>query len=219
MKIVAQKREVAGKKVKTLRSQEIVPASVYGPKKPSTNIQLDKKPFLKLFKTVGFNKFFDLQIEDGKPAKVLVKEIQKHPVTDKLISVSLYQVDEDRKITVEVPVHFLGEAPAVKQNLGFLIHQMDTIAVHCYPKDLPNDIELDISGLENPGDAITVGDVSSKFAEGVELASDMDVTSSIVMIAAPQKEEEVVAPVAEGVEGAEGTAPAEVEAASEEKAE
>lgn len=222
MKLEAQKREITGKKVKNLRSEGIVPATVFGPKKPSANVQVDKKEFIKLFRKVGYNKFFDLVVGDSAPAKVLVKEIQKHPVNDNLISIGLYQVDENRKITVEVPVTFIGEAPAVKLNLGFIIHNMSSIAVYCLPKDLPSGFEIDITKLENIGDAITVGDIP--LPEGVELDSDMDPTSAIVFIAAPQKEE-VVEPtaeeVAEGTEGAEGAAAtAEGTAApTEEKAE
>lgn len=210
MKLEAQKREVSGKKVKLLRAKEIVPASVYGPKKPSTNIQVDKKAFLKLFKTVGFNRFFDLEVEGGKTSKVLVKEIQKNPVTDRLYSVNFYQVDEDTKITVEVPVHFIGESPAVKQNLGFLITQMDSVALHCFPKDLPSELVVDIEKLENPGDAITVGDI--QLAENVDLDSSMDKTTAIVYIGTAQKEE-----VVEEVVPAEGEATAEGAAAAPEE--
>lgn len=208
MKIKAQKRELLGKKVKRLRLDGIVPASVFGPKKESSSIQLDKKDFIKLFKTVGYSKFFDLEVEGDKAAKVLVKDIQKHPVNDTLISVSFYQVDEDSKITVEVPVEFTGESPAVRQNLGFLIQQASTIALHCYPKDLPNHLEVDLSTLVEPGDAITVGDI--KLPENVDLDSSMEVTAALVYIGTGQKEETApaVAEVAEGATPAEGAAPA-----------
>jgi len=199
MKLQANKREITGKKVKNLRSEGLTPASVFGPTKKSENIQMNKKDFIKLFKNVGYNKFFDLEIDDAKPVKVLVKEIQKHPVTDSLISVALYQVDENRKITVEVPVTFIGEAPAVRLNLGFLIHQMDAVAVHCFPKDLPTGFDIDITKLENAGDAVSVGDI--KLPEDVEFDSSMDETSAIVYIGTAQKEEEVVAPVEAVAEG------------------
>lgn len=207
MKLQANKREITGKKVKNLRSEGLTPAVVFGPTKKSENIQINKKDFIKLFKNVGYNKFFDLEVDGGKTVKVLVKEIQKHPVTDSLISVGLYQVDENRKITVEVPVTFVGEAPAVKLNLGFLIHQMDAVAVHCFAKDLPSGFEIDISKLENPGDAVTVGEL--KLPEDVELDSSMDATSAIVYIGTAQKEEEEVKPAEEvTAEGAAAATPA-----------
>jgi len=205
MKISASKRELTGKKVKNIRKEGSVPGSVYGPNKASENIQVDKKELIKLFKQVGYNQFFDLEITGEKPAKVLIKYIQVHPVSYEIKSVSFYQVDEHRKITVEVPVKFVGDSPAIKQNLGFLIEQLDTVAVHCLPKDLSTEILVDISTLEKPGDAITVGQL--KLGENVELDSSMDPTTAIVYIGTAQKEE-VEAPVATEAtaEGAEGTA-------------
>lgn len=206
MKIKAQKRDVVGKNVKRLRAEGLVPASVFGPKKPSANIQVDKKEFIKLFKNVGYSKFFDLEVGDDRPAKVLVKDIQKNPINDNLVSISFYQVDEESKITVEVPIEVVGESPAIKLNLGFLIQQADTIAVHCYPKDLPTKLEIDISVLANPGDAITVGDI--KLPENVDLDSSMEPTAALIYIGTGQKEEveETPAVEAEGEATAEGAA-------------
>jgi large subunit ribosomal protein L25 len=214
MKLTANLREVTGKKVKTLRNEGIVPASIYGPKRASTNIQVDKKEFIKIFKEVGFSNFFELAVGQDKPVRVLVKSFQKNPVTDHLISVDFYQVAEDTKITVAVPVELIGEAPAVKLNLGFLVTPMDQVELHCFPKDLPNAIQIDISKLENVGDAITVGSI--ELAENVELASSMEPTSPIAIIVAAQKEEEEPKPAEteEGAETPEGTATAEGAAAT-----
>jgi len=214
MKIEAKKREVIGKKVKNIRSTGLVPAAVYGPKKASANIQVDKKDFIKIFKEAGFNKFVDLVIEEEKASRVLIKDVQVHPISFEIKSISFYQIDEDRRITVEIPVTFVGESPAVKQNLGFLIHQLDTIAVHCLPKDLPSNLKVDVSTLEKPGDAITVGQLF--LGEGVELDSGMDKTTAITYIGTAQKEEVVVASTTEsttvaGATPAVGTTPATAE--------
>ncbi len=199
MKLQAKKRELTGKKTKRLRLEELVPGSVYGPKRASENLVVDKKELKQVFSKVGGNKFFDLELEDQKPVKVLIKDIQIHPVSDKYLSVSFYQVAEDRKMNVEVPVNIIGESPAVKQNLGFLIVQSDQLGVHCLPKDLPNEITIDISKLENPGDAITVEQI--QLPEDVEWDSSIDLSSAVVYIAQPQKEEVEEAPVEEVVEG------------------
>lgn len=220
MKITVQKREVLGKKSKTLRSQDLVPGVVFGPNIQPQNVQVDRKELVTLYKKVGYSKFFDLDIEGGKPAKVLIKEFPKHPITDQYLNVNFYQVAEDRKITVEVPITFEGEAPAVKLNLGFLITPIERIAVHCYPKDLPTELKVDLNKLENTGDAVTVGDIA--LPEEVELDSSMDATSAVVFIAAAQKEEVDETPVAElDADGnpivAEGEAAAGAEEAKEEE--
>jgi len=224
MKITVQKREVTGKKTKDLRKEGVVPGVVFGPNIEVKNIQVNAKELTTLFKKVGHSKFFDLEVEGEKPVKVLIKEMPRNPVTDQYLNVNFYQVAEDRKITVEVPVHFTGEAPAVKLNLGFLITPLEHINLHCYPKDLPTELVVDLGNLENVGDATTVGDI--KLPENVELSSDMDPTSAVVFIAAAQKEEVEETPVvevdadgnpivAEGAEGA--TAEAGAEAEKEEK--
>ena len=205
MKLKAQKREIVGKKSKLIRTEGLVPGSVYGPKRASTSIQVDRKELISIYKKVGGNKFFDLEIEgEAKPAKVLVKDITIHPVTDQYMDVSFYQAAEDRKLNVEVPVIIHGEAPAVKLNLGFLINQFDAITVHCLPKDLPSSIEIDISNLNQPGDAITLDTI--QLPEGVEWDSSVDATSAVVYIASFQKEEVVVEAPVEAVEGEEGAA-------------
>lgn len=206
MKLQAKKRELVGKKTKRLRVDNLVPGSVYGPKRASENLVVDKKELKQIFSKVGSNKFFDLELEDQKAVKVLIKDIQIHPVSDQYLSVSFYQVAEDRKMNVEVPVNIIGESPAVKLNLGFLIVQSSELGVHCLPKDLPNEIVIDISKLENPGDAITVEQI--QLPEGVEWDSSIDPSSAVVYIAQPQKEEvEEVAP--ETTEEGEATATTE----------
>jgi len=206
MKLKATKREIIGKKSKHIRTIGLVPASVYGPKRDSTSIQVDRKELIAIYKKVGYNKFFDLEIEgETKPAKVLIKDITIHPVTDVYMDVSFYQAAEDRKLNVEVPVIINGEAPAVKQNLGFLITQFDAITVHCLPKDLPSSIEIDISNLMEPGDSISL--TSIQLPEDVEWGSGVDPSSAVVYIASFQKEEVVEEVVtAEPAEGAGGSA-------------
>ncbi len=202
MKLEATNRQVLGKRVKNLRLGGLAPASVYGPKKKAESIAVDEKKFSKLFEKVGFNKFFELEVENEKPSRVLIKDVHYHPVKDYIYNISFYAIDEDRKISVDVPINLVGEAPAVKQNLGFLVQQAETVAVYCLPKDLPDHFEVNIEKLESTGDSINLETLT--LPEGVEFDSDVDPNSAIVYIAAFQKEivEEAPAPV-EGEEGAE----------------
>ncbi len=213
MKLTAKKREITGKKVKNLRAQGIVPATIYGPKRVSENIQIDRKEASAVFKQVAFNKFFTVEIDGEKPVKALFKEVTIHPLKSEVLNIGFYQIDEDSKITVEVPIHFTGEAPAVKQNLGFLVTSMDTVAVHCYPKDLPDNFEIDLSTLENVGDSVQVATIT--LPAEVEFDASVDVNAALVYIAAAQKvEEEPVAAEAELNEDGTPKVPAEGEAAA-----
>jgi large subunit ribosomal protein L25 len=208
MKLKAEKRDIKGKQVKLLRTEGDAPASIYGPKRKSVSITINQKEFFKVFDKVGFNKIFDLDIEgEAKTSKVLVKDIQQHPTKDYIYDVSFYQIDEDSKITVEVPVEIVGEAPAVKLNLGFLVTPLESVALYCFPKDIPNSIVVDISTLENPGESIALNTID--LGEDVALDSSVDPSIVLASIAAPQKEEEVVAETEEGAESVEGEEGAE----------
>lgn len=216
MKLAAKTREITGKKVKNLRAQGIVPATIYGPKRVSTNIQVDRKEASKVFSEVGSNQFFTLDIEGDKAVKALFKEVTLHPLKNEVLNLGFYQIDEDSKISVEVPIHFIGEAPAVKANLGFLVTTMDSVLVHCLPKDLPPFFEVDLSGLSNEGDSVAVSAI--QLPEGVEFDAGVGEEASLAYIASAQKVIEEEAPVvAEGELNEDGTpkTPAEGEAVAE----
>ncbi len=203
MKLNAQKRTVSGKKVKYLRAEGIIPATIYGPKRDSESIQFNEKDFQKAFDKASYNKFIELTIDDAKPVRVLVKEVNYDPIKDNIQDVSIYQIDEDRKISVEVPIILLGEAPAVKQKLGFLVHQTENVTVYCLPKDLPEKFEISVESIETTNDTISLEDL--KLPEGVEFDSGVDPHSAIAYIATDQKEIVEEEAPAEGEEGAEGT--------------
>ncbi len=209
-------RELVGKKVKNIRAEGNSPVALYGPKYSAQNFSVNEREFKKTFADVGYSKLFDVEIEGGEKEKVLVKEVQIHPVTDQVLSVSLYVIDKNTPITTEVPIVLIGLAPAQDLGVGFAGQSLDTLAIKCLPADLPSHIEVSIENLAAVGDTITVGQI--KLPQGVELDSNVDATTSVVSVFGDQKElveEEVAAapeldaegnpiPVAEGAEGAEG---------------
>lgn len=220
MKLSANKRETVGKKVKKLRREGITPAAVFGSHRASTNIEFNTKEFSKIFKEAGFNQFFDLELEGEKPIKVLVKDIQVHPVTDEIWNVGLYEVKLNEEVTVDVPVELTGESQAVKLNTGFLVTQMETIKIKALPNNIPAIIVVDVSKLDNPGDNVLVSSLA--LGEGVELDPGIDPEQAVVYVQTAQmaEEPEEEAAPAEGVEGAEATAEGgEATAEGEEKAE
>lgn len=208
MALKAQKREIAGKKVKTLRVKDLIPASLYGAQRsPSINLMISKKDLMKTIKDNGYSKVFELEVEgESKPVNVVFKEIQTNSVTGFVIHTSLHQVEMDKKITAEIPVIFEGVSMAVKNNLGLLITSLDKISVSCLPKDLPEHITVDVGTLNNVGDVISLDKI--KLPAGVEVGHGTPHDAVLIYISAPQKiEEEVaVATTTEGVEGAEGAA-------------
>lgn len=197
MLLKADKREVVGKKVKQLREQKLLPAVLYGPNRKSLSIVLDPMEFSKLFKDVGYSKLFDLDLNNEK-IKVLVKDLQKNPLTDEFIHIDLYQVNMKKEITAEIPLDFTGESFAVKNNIGLLVHPSVSISVTCLPGDLPASLEVCLDVLKEIGDSILAKDI--KLPEGVVLANDVLPESSVAYIAAPQKTVEEEPTSEEGTE-------------------
>ena len=210
--------QVQRAEVKKLRATGRVPATIYGRIGQPQNLEvvLDELNHL-LHHSVSENLLVDLNVEQDVRAKrlALVQDIQHHPLTGKVVHVDFHEVAEDEKVTVSVPLETTGEAVGVKTGGGSLEHVLHKIKVRCFPKDLPEQIVVDVTALEI-GKAIHLGDV--KAPEGVELLGDKHLT--LVSVAAPRAEE-VVAPTdatkAAGdvemtkekkEEGAEGAAPA-----------
>lgn len=210
MVLKSQKREVVGKGVKNLRKQNLIPASVYGPKQPTINLALEKKEFKALFKEVGFTKLFDLEMPDGKAEKVLLKDVQYDYLGAEILHVSIYKVDMEQKIATFLPVSFTGLSMAVKNNLGILVTSVSQVEVKCLPNKIPEGIVVDINGLDNVGDKIFVKDI--KLPEGVELVGSHAKDIVLAAISAPQKAIEEETKIAEGEEAA----PSEGEAKTEE---
>lgn len=190
----AQKRIVYGRKVKAIRSQGLVSASVYGKKTPTLSLQLSAKDFLKLFTQVGESTLIYLNVESEKePRPVLVSETTYHPVTQSLINVSFHQVDLKEKVTAPVSIVMAGESPAVKDKLGILVQQLDEVEIEALPTDMPEHITIDLSSLLEVNSQITIADLKLNSSK---LSVKSDPETIIVKIEALAKEEvKEVAPV------------------------
>jgi len=191
IKLTVEKRKITGRKVKALRRTGILPANVYGKKNKSLAVQLEAKSFLPVFKEVGETGLIELKVADEKEARpVLIHNVQFHPVDETPLHVDFYQVDLKEKVTTKVPVELIGESPAVKDKIGILIQPLSEVEVEALPADLPEKIEVNISGLKAINDAVAVSDV--KLPEGVKVLTEgKEVLAKIEPLA---KEEEVVAP-------------------------
>ncbi len=196
-----------------------MPATIYGRQAKPQNLEVNSKEFADLLHhAVSENLLVDLSVENDARSKrlALVQEIQHHPLDGKVLHVDFHEVAENEKVTVQVPVETTGEAAGVKTGGGVLEHVLFKLKVRCLPKNLPEQIVIDVTALEI-GKSIHLGDI--KAPEGVEILGDKHIT--VVAVAAPRAEEEVVAtdaaaPAAGDVEmtkekkeeGAEGAAPA-----------
>jgi len=198
MKSVALKAyprsQVQRAEVKKLRASGRVPATIYGRQAAPQNLEVNSKEFADLLNhSVSENLLVDLSVESDARAKrlALVQEIQHHPLNGKVLHVDFHEVAETEKVTVLVPVETTGESVGVKTGGGTLEHILFKLKVRSLPKDLPEQIVLDVSALEI-GKSIHIGDI--KAPEGVEILGDKHIT--VVAVSAPRAEEEVAATTA-----------------------
>jgi len=153
---------------------------------------------------------------DGDLQRAVLRDVQMHPYKAQVLHLDFQRVSRKDSITMTVPFHFVGEdvAPGVKIDAGIMTHSMTSIDVTCLGSDLPEYIEVDVSGLELGG-SVHLGEI--KLPEGVQLAStiqESDLELSVASVLAPKKATVVEdEETAEGEEGAEGEAPAEGDSA------
>jgi large subunit ribosomal protein L25 len=195
MKSVALKAyprsQVQRAEVKKLRASGRVPATIYGRQAKPQNLEVNSKEFADLLNhSASENVLVDLSVENDARSKrlALVQEIQHHPLDGKVLHVDFHEVAENEKVTVQVPVETTGEPVGVKVGGGVLEHVLFKLKVRSLPKNLPEQIVVDVSSLEI-GKSFHLGDIQAP--EGVEILGDKHIT--VVAVAAPRAEEEVVA--------------------------
>jgi large subunit ribosomal protein L25 len=209
VKVVAQPREVKGAGARRLRHSGVIPAIVYGSGKEARMIQLNAHDFdLALKGHMGEHMVMDLEVGGDKPLKVLLKEIQQHPVSHKIIHADFNEISMTKKHRIETPVKLVGEPFGVTQQGGILEPITRSIEVECLPTDIVEFFALDVSNL-HIGDSLLAANIEIDKTKYAVLTSP---DQAIVKVSAPKAEEEV-APVA--VEGA----PGEPEVITEKKVE
>ncbi len=209
-------RTTVGRHVSGLRRQGLVPGIIYGHSVKPLTVEIPGKDFARMFHRAGRSHLLQLRVEGERVARpVLIKELQINPRTAEPVHVDFFQVNLLEKLTVQVPVVLVGEAPATKFNAGELLHLIHQLEVSCLPDAIPGEIDIDVSGLAEIDDAVRISEV--QLPEGVELAAALDPDEVIAKIAAPRVQEEEAAPEAE--EGAEVAAEGEAQAESESSSE
>jgi len=201
-------REALGKKVRFLRRQGIMPVHLFGHGIESMALQCDSAELRHVMAEAGKTRLINLKIGRArKPRNVVVREIQRNPRTSELLHVDFYQVRMEEKIKVDVPIVLVGEAPALKSKTNMLVQELSTLAIECLPDKIPASVEVDLSSLEGPEEALHVRDLV--LGDGVTVLDDPDHVVAKISILPTEKLEEVVAEKV--VEAEEVPTPAEEE--------
>jgi len=211
-----ESRDLQGKaNSRRLRRTGMVPAVLYGAGRDPRAISLNQNTLMHQMEKEAFYTSI-ISLKEGENTQpVIVKDVQRHPAKRQVLHVDFQRILEDEEITLNVPIHFLGEEASigVKQQGGEVARLMTEIEVSCLPKDLPEFIELDISHMEL-NQLLHLSDVAAP--EGVtfvDLAHERD--PAVISINPPRREEEEVEAAEEEILAAaaegEGEAPAEDE--------
>jgi large subunit ribosomal protein L25 len=196
--LTAETRAQTGKGVaRSLRRQGRIPAVIYGHARQPQPLSISAREFERLLERIaGENTVVELVL-DGKPARTLIREIQRDPIKRNVLHVDFQELVAGERVTVHIPIVLEGTAPGVKAG-GILNQVMQELTCRVDPLQMPSHIAVDVSGL-TIGHSIHVGEVV--VPEGVEVLDDPGAT--VAVVSAP-KAAEAVAP-----------APGEVEAAAE----
>ncbi|OGD84968.1 hypothetical protein A2165_04570 [Candidatus Curtissbacteria bacterium RBG_13_40_7] len=222
--LTAQVRKVFGRKVKSLRKEDFIPAHVFGHKIKTIHVQVKAGEFSKVFDKVGETGIVDLSV-DGEKRPVLIRNLQIHPVTDQPLHIDFYQVNLTEKVKVNVPIEVVGESPAVEKKIGLLLTPVSEVEIEALPADIPEKIEIDISKLANVGDETKVKDLPVDRTK-VEILAEPElvvvqigelVTKEMEAVEAEIEAEqaEAAAEAGEAAEAVEGAEEAKEEAAPE----
>lgn len=209
-KIKAENRTALGRKVKKIRKEGFIPATIYGKGLESKSIQFLGVELEKLFEEVGESTLVNLVLEN-ETLPILFRNPQYHVIDGNLIHIDCYKVNLKEKISAMVPIEFIGESQAVKDG-NTLVTVTDEIEIEALPADLPEKIEVDLTVLETLESVINVADIKIDLSK-LEIKTDKE--QLIAKVEEPRAEEEIVAPVEEEV--APGDVPAMNQKTEEEK--
>jgi large subunit ribosomal protein L25 len=183
-------RTVTGKKVKQLRRQGLVPASICGKGVPNQNVQINARDFALIYRQVGRTALVDLQIPRARAQSAFVRQVQRNPVNGQFIHVDFRVVDLRVEMTADVPVVTVGENTLVERGQGVVVLPHATLSVKGLPTALPQTIEIDISRLEDFDSVIHVRDLA--LDSNVEILTPEDEAVATLTPSTTQADEEEI---------------------------
>jgi large subunit ribosomal protein L25 len=203
--LTVDKRNILGKKNRSLRRHGITPVHVFGHGIESQSLQCDTHELMQIIAHAGETRLIKLKVKGEKtPKNVFIKEVQKDPFGKELFHVDFYQVRMDEKMEVSVPIILTGESPLMRDKNRMLSHGIQELSISCTPDKVPPQIEVDITVLEDLEQAIFVKDI----ALDPDITINDDLEQMVVKVAEVGVVEE---PEAVAEEEAEAEAAAEVE--------
>lgn len=185
-----ENRTLVGKKVNRLRREGILPATVYGKGVGPLTVQLNARGFSEAYRRAGKTTLVDLTIPGQKAQSAFIHSLQRHPVTRAILHADFLVVDLRTEITVEVPIHLVGESELVNRGDAMLNQVLNTVDVRALPAELPPYVEVDISGLDSMDKSIHVRDIPA-LEKGTILTEEDELVVSLTPARVEEEEEAV----------------------------
>lgn len=185
----ATPRELLGKKVKILRWENQIPAVCYGRKIKPIPLTINKRELQQIAREAGESTIINLEIPKQKSLKVIIRDLQRHPVSEEIIHADLFNIDMSQELQTEIPLEFVGTPPAVEELEGNLITNKDAVKVECLPDKLVSKIEVNVSILKTFEDLIHIKDLI--IPEGIKVLDEGE--DVVVQVTPPRSEEELKA--------------------------
>lgn len=187
LELTAQKRDINGKKVKTLRKTGLLPAVVYGEQVETRAVSVPFREFETVYKSGGESTLVTLHMPESKDINVLIYDVTFHPLAGTPLHADFRAVRMDKPIRTWVPLVFEGESPAVKNDGGVLIKVVQDIEVEALPAKLPSQVVIDLSRLNEINARVTVEDLA--IPDDVKIFSESH--DVIALVEAPRTTEEL----------------------------
>ena len=199
IELSAQARTLVGKQVRRLRREGWIPAVLYGPDAKSRPLQVPAVEAEEVINRAGTSHLITLSIS-GEPSsfQVLLRGLQRDPIRRNLLHVDFYRVEMDKPITMEIPIVLVGSSPVVDRREGILLQGKQTLEIECLPHDLIEAVEVDLSGLTEVDQQITVGDLA--LPSTLRVLDDLDEMVVRVTPLEVAEEEEEAAPAPSAAE-------------------
>lgn len=159
MEIHAKTRTELGKKSKSLRKAGFVPAELFGHGIENKHISVSAKEFSKIYEKAGENTVLTLVIDDKEKTSVLISDVQFNNLSQTFISADFRGVKKDEKITVAVPIEYIGVDMASKNEL-LLVKVLDEIEIEAFPDEIPHSFIIDITPLDALEKSIEIKDIT-----------------------------------------------------------
>lgn len=208
-------RDITGRKVKTLRKAGSVPATIYGKKITSESISVSLPAFQKVYASAGETGLIELTV-DKTAHPVLIHTVQTDPVDGRILHVEFYQVDLKVNVRTKVPLELVGQSPAVEEKKGVLLSLLTEVEVEALPAELPEKIDVDVSGLLDVDHEIKVSQL--KTPPGVTILTDQEVgVVKVDALVSKEAEAQAAEEEAKAAEGAEAETSAKEGAVEEGK--